>query len=396
MMDACYLLMSFGDNAWGRAASARALGEDLRRLGRAVKVVSGRAGVGSFEGSGLAVELLPDLPGSLLKIYFEEMIDRLGPAGIVFCDGDSILHALHRLKLDPDLFTRKGTPVFGIDTWSRLEVGLEADVFGDGKQSMQVWPDWLTPIRTAPLSRIGTGEDVCSGLFHLTVPKGDIGSDPGFLSASPARRFAMISTAPWQHEDLRDERAARVQREVPALLASAIGAVPELDLVHVGPEPLQGFQALGPRYHWMGALPPARYARLMAKSTVYLSLSPVCSAQAKALGLGIPVLLFQHLETSGRSKGLPYPFRIWPIGYSSFLEPVLRGNPLSAAVTTAELSRPESMIQALHDLTFDGEQRDRVLAQQAGYVQAVRSLPRVASYLIERFEKIPISNGRSI
>ena len=54
------------------------------------------------------------------------------------------------------------------------------------------------------------------------------------------------------------------------------------------------------------------------------------------------------------------------------------------------------MVQALHDLTFDGEQRDRVLAQQAGYVQAVRSLSRVASYLIERFEKIPISNGRSI
>jgi len=289
-----YLLLSFGDNAWGRSYLARLLGEDLRRQGRAVRVMSGKAGAGSFDGSGLEVEIIPDLPAALLKLYLEDSLERLAPMSIVFCDGDCVLQALRQSGVDLGFFGRMGSRVFGIDTWSYSESGAEADVFGDAKQPMQPWPAWLNPVKLAPLSRIGAAAEVCSGLLPAPEFK------PG--AAHPGR-YAMLSTAPWQHIDLGNAHAAEMQREVPGLVAAAIGSVAELDLVHVGPEPISGFRSLGARYRWTAALPPEDYLRLMGQSAVYLSLSPVCTAQTKALCLGsrfpscgAGFLLFPFLE----------------------------------------------------------------------------------------------------
>lgn len=378
-----YLLLAFGDNAWGRSYLARLLGEDLRRHGRGVSVLSGKAGAGSFEGSGLEVEIVPDLPAALLKLYLEDSLERFAPRSVVFCDGDCILQSLRRAEVDLGLFERLGPGVFGIDTWSYSESGVEADVFGDAKQAMQPWPAWLNPVKLAPLCRIGS--EVCSGLFPAAEFK------PG--AAHPAR-FAMLSTAPWQHLDLKNELAAELQREVPGLIASAISAVEGLDLVHVGPEPLPGFRSLGARYRWLGALPPTDYLRLMGQSAVYLSLSPACTAQAKALCLGVPVILLQHLESGAVQKGLPYPFRIWPLGFARFLEPVLRDNQLLAAVTTAELSKPGALEQALRSLAFDGQARRGALALQESYVGAVKALRQPASYIIEQCEGITCPGGK--
>lgn len=377
-----YLLLSFGDNAWGRTYLARVIGEDLRRQGRVVRVLSGKAGEGSFEGSGLEVEILPDLPAALLKLYLEDSLERLAPMSVVFCDGDCILQSLRQWGVDLGFFGRMGTRVFGIDTWSYSESGAEADVFGDGKQAMQPWPAWLNPVKLAPLCR--TGSEVCSGLFPVPELK------PG---AAPSGRFAMLSTAPWQHVGLKDGRAAELQREVPVIMAEAIGAVAELDLVHVGPAPLPGFQSLGVRYRWTPALPPSDYLRLMGQSAVYLSLSPVCTAQTKALCLGIPVIIVQHIDAGVIQKGLPYPFRIWPVGYSRFLEPVLRGNPLLEAVTIVELSRLASLEQALRALAFEGPARRSTLARQEKYVKVVKGLRQPASYIIEYSEGIACPEG---
>lgn len=373
-----YLLLSFGDNAWGRSSAACALGEDLRRRGREVRVVAGKAGAGSFGGSALRVEILPDLAGALLQIYFEDLLDRLAPAGVVFCDGDSVLHALRRWGLDPGLFERTGARVFGIDTWSHDETGHEADVFGEGMQQMEPWPEWLIPIKIAPLGRIGGVDEVFSGLPHPRALR----------RRASLRRFAMISTAAWQHADLKSNRGARVQREVPALLAAAVGAVADLDLVHVGPEPLQGFQSLGARYRWMGVLSPTEYIQRMAVSAVYVSLSPVCAAQMKALCVGVPVLLVQHMDDSAAAEDLPYPFRIWPLGYSRFLEPVLRDNPVLDAVAVVELSRSAELIRSLRDLAFEGVERRAALARQVSYVKKLKALRRSESCIIERCEGI--------
>jgi hypothetical protein len=378
MKNGGYLLLCFGDNAWGRAALARELGEDIGRLGRDVRVVCGTAGAGAFDGSDLAMEIIPNLPGALLKLYFEDLLDRLEPVGVVFCDGDSVLHALRQVKLDPALFARTGARVLAVDTWSHAETGLEADVFGDGKRALESWPEWLNPIRIAPLCRTQDGEEVCSGLFHPPAERPP--------REAIDRSYAMVSTSPWQHADLEDERGAVVQREVPGLIAAAVGEVEGLDLVHAGAEPLPGFQSLGSRYRWVGALPPADYMRLLSRSAVYLSLSPVCASQAKALGAGVPVILVQHIDSGVGRTVLPYPFRIWPLGYSRFLEPVLSRNPLLKAVTVAELSRPGSLICALRDLTSEGAARCRSLERQASYVESLRAMPRAGSYVIEKSE----------
>ena len=140
-----YLLLSFGDNAWGRSYLARLLGEDLRRQGRSVSVLSGKAGAGSFEGSGLEVEIIPDLPKALFNMYLEDTLERLAPVSVVFCDGDCILQFLRQSGVELGLFERPGTHVFGIDTWSYSESGAEADVFRDAKQPMQPWPFVLLP-----------------------------------------------------------------------------------------------------------------------------------------------------------------------------------------------------------------------------------------------------------
>jgi hypothetical protein len=371
-----FLLLAFGDNAWGRAALARAIGEDLRAQGRSVGVIAGKAGAGAFAGSGLAVEVLPDLPKVLLKLYLEDVLARSAPAAILLCDGESVLHAFDRLNLDPGLLAKTGARVFAVDTWNLSESGLEADAAG-GTQPLQPWPDWLEPVRLAPLSRLG-GEGVCSGLFP----------SPAAPRRATGRRVVMLSTSPWQHGRPSGEREAATRREVPALLAEAIAQVEGLELVHVGPEPLPGFEPLGSRYRHLSALPPADYLRLMAESAVYLSLSPVCAAQVKALGLGIPVLLVQHAEPGAALERLPYPFRVWPLGYARFLEPVLKDNPLLEAVTTVELSRPRELVRALRSLSLEGPARERALARQASYVESVMALPRPASYIAERCEGV--------
>jgi hypothetical protein len=81
-------------------------------------------------------------------------------------------------------------------------------------------------------------------------------------------------------------------------------------------------------------------------------------------------------------RALPvYPFSLWPLGYWSFLGPLLRDNPYRAAVSVVELMDEAAFVETCRRLLFDGCARDLAIGRQHAYAEKVRGLPSAAQLI---------------
>jgi len=70
-----------------------------------------------------------------------------------------------------------------------------------------------------------------------------------------------------------------------------------------------------------------------------------------------------------------HPFRMWPLGFFSFLRPLLAGNPYADAVAQAEVLDERAVVAGLADLLYDDRYRTARIAAQDGYAGQVLALP---------------------
>jgi hypothetical protein len=83
----------------------------------------------------------------------------------------------------------------------------------------------------------------------------------------------------------------------------------------------------------------------------------------------------EFVRTWLAGTGPLYPFRIWPLGYHRFLEPLLAGNPYADTLATAELLDEDGIMTVLEAALYDRATRDSYARARAAYHRTVAALP---------------------
>ena len=151
------------------------------------------------------------------------------------------------------------------------------------------------------------------------------------------------------------------------------------------------------RVHSVPPCPPGEFGALLQAADAVLSLNIAATTVWRAVMSGIPAMVLGNsyriqdaagLEEAAAAGGftsfvrgavrecLPlHPFRMWPLGFRSFLAPLLTANPYTDAIAQAEVLDEPAVVDGLTSLLFDPACRAGRLAAQNAYADAVRALP---------------------
>jgi CheY-like chemotaxis protein len=202
--------------------------------------------------------------------------------------------------------------------------------------------------------------------------------------------------------------ARRLAASLPALVGHYLSRLGDsVHLVHVGPRSFELAGQLNGRYHWLPSLTPGEFDAVLARADLFLSANITGTTVAKALTRAIPVMVLHNsvsastvaeAETQAGAELSPAlrewleqavplsPFTLWPLGYTRFLEPILQGNPYTAALERVEILQEEQVEASLASLLFDAVAREDQIHRQDSYVREVGALPRGADLVTAGLE----------
>jgi len=84
---------------------------------------------------------------------------------------------------------------------------------------------------------------------------------------------------------------------------------------------------------------------------------------------------------------------MWPLGFFSFLRPLLAGNPYADAVAQAEVLDERAVVDGLADLLYDDGYRAARLAVQDGFAGQVLALPPTGEVFAAMAAQLGITVG---
>ncbi|MEW5852514.1 MAG: DUF6365 family protein [Myxococcota bacterium] len=173
----------------------------------------------------------------------------------------------------------------------------------------------------------------------------------GGLGLGAKEKVIILTTSRWQHEVPRIPAARPMAEHIPGWLlrcldvaARAAGGV---TLLHVSPVPLDAPALDSLRYRHMPSLPRDRFVDVMSSVDLALSLNTPASSNIRAMTLRVPVLCAHLPDTPtlptvsdvslARERdvllgqlGKPHAWSLWPAGFYTFVQEVLRDNPFSS------------------------------------------------------------------
>jgi hypothetical protein len=349
----------------------------------------------------------------LMGLYFRHVVAESHPDSMVLGDYFSNANFLHDAGVKPALLLANDIPTFTLDIWDSRQTGFAIDLFIDG--SRQLGPGSIRerseefgaiPYKLKPVPIIAPGassEEFCNLPTAWNFSPENRECWRNGLGLKKTSRVVLLCTAGWQHATYESDAANRIITLLPALVGDYLSRLGEdVHLVHVGPHAYDLEESLGPRYHWMTALPPAQFDSLLASMDLLLSANISATTITKAMVYAVPVLVLQNSVSAANreqaeallpqppsekmrrwlDKVVPlFPFALWPLGYHRFLAPLLRDNPYVAALQMVELLRECEVEAALASLLFDPVAREDQAHRQALYLARVRSLPSGAQLI---------------
>jgi Family of unknown function (DUF6365) len=361
---------------------------------------------------GFGYTVLSESMGPLAGRALDDVVAEFKPDALVLADYLMFSRAMRSVfLLDPWYIDRYRLPVLPIDIWGLDGRDLEMD-FG-GQETIQLDPrirQLTGHLRPVPLTHPQPAGDGRLFPFRLSDADGRVsrrtrGHLHTTLGIPRGHRLAMITFAGWQHSpDPRyDERFHRIARRVPELLAHYLRALPPTThFMVIGGLP-GAFRALpADRLITLPSCAPKRFAVLTGAADLIISLNAASTAVAEAILADVPaVVLSNRFTVTGAAPGAEgdpetpegpekmsefvqtwlagtgplYPFRIWPLGYHRFLEPLLAGNPYAGTLATAELLDEDGVMTVLEAALYDRATRDAYARARAGYHRTVAALP---------------------
>jgi hypothetical protein len=394
------LFLALSQHGYGETVIGMSLARQLLPLGAECHFVVEATAEPVVSHGGFGYTVLSESMGPLAGRVLDDVVAAFKPDALVLADYLIFSRAMRTLfLLDPWYIDRYRLPVLPIDIWGLDGEHLEMD-FG-GQETIQLDPrirQLAGQLRPVPLTHPQPAGDGRVFPFRLSDADGRVsrrtrGHLHNTLGIPRGHRLAMITFAGWQRSpDARyDERIHRIARRVPELLAHYLRALPPTThFMVIGGMP-DAFRALpADRLITLPACMPKRFAVLTGAADLLISLNAASTAVAEAILADVPAVVLSNRFTvteeppektsefvrTWLAGTVPlYPFRIWPLGYHRFLEPLLAGNPYADTLATAELLDEDGVMTVLEAALYDRATRDSYARARAGYHRTVAALP---------------------
>lgn len=143
----------------------------------------------------------------------------------------------------------------------------------------------------------------------------------------------------------------------------------------------------------INSLPPSQFEIIVDSADVFVSENFISTSMIRAALRGVPVVLLanSYVKRSGELRSLAghqeldqlkyldriYPFRMFPVGWYSFLEPVVKGNPFYKLTRCAEVFDIKEAYETVSDSASEKEEESIKRLKQ--YKEKWLELPSVKS-----------------
>jgi hypothetical protein len=302
---------------------------------------------------------------------------------------------------------RYGRPVASLDRLGWQATGYKADIYGGGgagQLSELTFPPLLDDcdvlIRPCPPHRAEPGP---AGV--VVAPLGLSGLRDGGRTSESARAdhasgkeaepVVFLSNSAWEYRNrTRSLAVAELIDALPRLIHSHLAALGRrLRVVHVGARQWRFPLADQIDYRHFSKLPYQMFHEKLAAADLFVTTNLLSVTLAQAVLSGVPALVLENHQTLGASE-LPgwvgaaapllrsaYPFRVAPLGWHDFLEPLLAGNPYADCFASAGILDRQAVLSAVNRLLDDEAGRSQLKERQQGFRDALAGLPPVGEAL---------------
>lgn len=348
--------------------------------------------------SGFGYTQIEPRMGGLARLLIDDEVSQFRPDAIVLADYYTFSGVFaNRFRMPPWFIDEYQLPILPIDIWEWENTSFAVDMFDEDRPTdkrLLEMDAWLRPVPLAHPEVCGRGHPFRLWAGSELVSRRTKDHLFTTFGLGPRDRLMLLTVAPWQQ--LPEERylssiGTQVLRGVPRLLAHYLQQLPESThfmLVGDTPEELAALPA--DRTHALPSCSPARFASLLGAADLVLSLNVGATTLGRAVTSGIPSIALTNRyavpdETAARQVEerlggfsdtvrdwlagmLPlHKFRMWPLGFHDFLEPILTANPYTEAFATLELLDEPAVVSGIEQALYDPGTRERMAAANASY-----------------------------
>ena len=418
------LFLALSSAGYGETLIGLSLARSLRDQGHKTHFIIDCISSGILSGGEFPHTVLEPQMGPLITLLMDSVIAEFKPEVIVLADYFTYCGVFSkRYKVDPWFIEQYGIPIVPIDIWEWHESEFAIDVFVNKK--MPVSRKILSmeaALRPVPLCRLSTQRDSVFP-FALQAGAAPVSSRTRehlrtALGVPKDAKLVMLASAKWQMPTLSDDNGNRLADAVPALLAHYLKRLPDsVHFVNVGERPAALSQLPQDRLHLIPSCAQTRFNVLLGSVDLFVTLNLGATTLTRAVMTGVQGLVIENsiagvgprdlepldatlpLDDFTRgwlAKTMPiYPFRMWPLGFHDFLEPMLTDNPYLGTFARVQLLDGSNICTTVERMLFERATIDRYKDAQHKYARMVAELDDGASCFSRAMELMGVGRRYS-
>ncbi|MBL8175732.1 MAG: hypothetical protein JNK48_13745 [Bryobacterales bacterium] len=409
------LFLALSSAGYGETIIGLSLARSLRDQGHKAHFIIDCISSGLFSGGEFPHTVLEPQMGPMITLVMDSVIAEFKPEVIVLADYFTYCGVFSkRYKVDPWFIEQYGIPIVPVDIWEWHESEFAIDVFLNKKMPVsRKILDMGTALRPVPLCRLSSRrQDVFP--FSLQAGAAPVSSRTRehlrtALGVPKHAKLVMLASAKWQMPTLSDDNGNRLAEAVPALLAHYLELLPDsVHFVNVGERPAALSQLPQDRLHLIPSCAQTRFNVLLGSVDLFVTLNLGATTLTRAVMTGVQGLVIENsiagvgpedlqridgtlrLDDFARewlARTMPvYPFRMWPLGFHDFLQPMLTDNPYLDTFARTQLLDGEGIRTMMERMLFDRGTIDRYKDSQQRYAGLVSALDDGASCFMRAME----------
>lgn len=399
-----HLFLALGRLGWGEASLGVYIARKLAQQGDKIIFIIHKFVEPLLSKSSFQYETIDDGMGPFFQVWLDKFIEDKKIDSIVLCDFFTTNASLEVYGIDPNFLQQYPFPAVVVDTW---DYSYSGNVLDFAHTENIIIPNWIenAPLRLIPSPFARPDKRVGIFACHPSklLPSSNINRLKHDLSIPEDHKLILYCTADWQQTFYKNSHCLRLSKLLPELLTYYFNQLEEnVHIIHIGPG-LDTFASINKdRYHWLGKLEAQEFERLFLDVDLFLSVNVSARSIAHAIVNYVPVLVLNNSflvndQEQVNMAQLPdlngfvlqwlesvlplYPFYMWPLGFYSFLKPVLKDNPYLDAVLTVEVLDENSILQSINNLLFNQKHQDIMRHNQQVYLEMQDKLPSPVDYI---------------
>ena len=334
---------------------------------------------------------------------FERIVREFRPDLILCADVYTMDYASPWSGLDFSFLKTLDLPIGSFDQYEWESTDFVWDFMGfhsvNIRKSLITECDFL--LRPCPLNKLGRFDGrvftvpLFSGFIKKQLSKEHFHEK---LSIPKDKKIIFTVNSSWEYVDVtKSIQLKAIVKWMPQILYEYLAALKEpLVVIHVGPKAWDFPMIDSIDYKYFPKLEASLYQACIQHADLFWSTNAISITLSNAVYVQTPAILFQNLKRldfDKLAKILPKmpnwyqkmaeeikqaaTFRMFPWGWTHFLEPILENNSYTKTFVTTPVFEPQKCIDNLYKYLFDNNAIDELKQGQFEYFQSLRSLEPV-------------------